>query len=80
MEKEIKNKKKNDKGGVLSDFAMRILSVMIAIIIWFALSITQFPTTTKTITKIPVDFTLTGTTAETKGLSALGYKDITVDV
>ncbi len=80
MEKEVKNKNKNTKGGVLSDFAMRILSVVIAVIIWFALSITQFPTTTKTITKIPVDFSMSDTTAEAKGLSALGYKDITVDV
>ena len=81
MEKEINNKRTaKEKGGVLSDFALRILAVVIAIIIWFALSITQFPTTTKTITKIPVDFSLAGTTAEAKGLSALGYKDKTVDV
>lgn len=66
--------------GAISDFVLKIVSVVVAVIIWFALSVTQYATINKTITNIPVDFTMSGTTAESKGLSALGYKDITVDV
>lgn len=63
-----------------SDLGQRILAVVLAVIIWVILSITQYPTISKTITSVPVNLTLTGTIAEEKGLSALGYKDITVDV
>lgn len=65
---------------MLSDFTLKILAVIFAVIIWFALSITQYPTINKTITNIPVTFTLEGTQAEEKGLSPLNYKEITVDV
>ena len=84
MEKMTQEKKSEKRSGgprkELSDFVLKITAVIIAIIIWFALSITQYPTVNKTITNVPVDFSMHGTTAETKGLSALGYKDISVDV
>ena len=73
-------KPKKRPGELLSDFGMRILSLILAVVVWFILSITQFPDTSKTITKIPVDFTMSGTAAEAKGLQALNYKDCTVDV
>lgn len=76
---EKMNKEKNPRGQI-SDFVLRILAVVIAVIIWFALSITQYPTVNKTIINVPVDFSMSGTTAESKGLNALGYKDISVDV
>lgn len=63
-----------------SDFFLRILAVMIAIIIWLILSITQYPTKYKTITNVPVVFSMEGTQASEKGLSALNYQDVTVDV
>lgn len=63
-----------------ADFGLRILAVIIAVIIWFILSITQYPTRNKTITNVPVDFSMDGTKADEKGLSVLNYKDITVDV
>lgn len=66
-----------DKG---TDFSMRILAFIVAVISWFIMSITQFPTINKTITGVHVDFSMNGTTAEEKGLTALNYKDITVDV
>ncbi|WP_294486836.1 YbbR-like domain-containing protein [uncultured Ruminococcus sp.] len=79
-----KNEKKSrriklikDKG---TDFSMRILAFIVAVISWFIMSITQFPTINKTITGVHVDFSMNGTTAEEKGLAALNYKDITVDV
>ena len=82
MEKTIEKKNRHirRKGDPLSDFVLKILAVIIAVIIWFALSITQYPTVNKTITQVPVDFSMSGTTAESKGLSAIGYQDITVDV
>ncbi|MCD8095095.1 MAG: hypothetical protein LUE12_03080 [Ruminococcus sp.] len=82
MEKTIEKKNRHicRKGDPLSDFVLKILAVIIAVIIWFSLSITQYPTVNKTITQVPVDFSMSGTTAESKGLSAIGYQDITVDV
>ena len=77
MEK-IKIKKSPEKHE--SDFVLRILAVIIAVIIWLILSITQYPTKNKTITNVPVVFSMDGTKAEEKGLSVLNYKDITVDV
>lgn len=77
MEK-IKAKKSPKKHE--ADFGLRILAVIIAVIIWFILSITQYPTRNKTITNVPVVFSMDGTTAEERGLSVLNYKDITVDV
>ncbi len=63
-----------------TDFGLRILALIIAIIIWLVLSITQYPTITKSISNVPVVFTLDGTSAAEKGLQAIGYKDISVDV
>ena len=77
MEK-VKNKGLAAKLG--SDLGQRILAVVLAVIIWMILSITQYPTISKTVSSVPVDLTLSGTIAEEKGLSALNYKDISVDV
>lgn len=63
-----------------ADFGLRILALIIAVIVWLILSITEYPTINKTITKVPVTFSLDGTAAEERGLQALGYQDITVDV
>ncbi|MCR5816593.1 MAG: hypothetical protein K6F91_06910 [Ruminococcus sp.] len=63
-----------------TDLGQRILAIALAIIIWLILSITQYPTISKTISNVPVDLTLTGTIAEEKGLSALNFKDMNVDV
>lgn len=63
-----------------SDLSLRIIAVIIAIIIWLFLSITEYPTINKTITNVPVVFSTDGTAAEEKGLQVLGYNDITVDV
>lgn len=63
-----------------TDLGLRIVAVIIAVIIWLFLSITEYPTIQKTITNVPVVFSMDGTAAAEKGLQALGYKDITVDV
>ncbi len=75
-----KKKKKHKTGEALSDFGLKILALCIAVISWFLLSITQFPDINKKVTNIPVDFNMAGTAAESKGLQALNYHDITVDV
>ncbi|MBR6045275.1 MAG: hypothetical protein IKP47_06550 [Ruminococcus sp.] len=64
----------------LSDFGLRILALILAVIVWLILSITQYPTINKTITNVPVVFSMEGTSADEKGLQARDYKDITVDV
>lgn len=63
-----------------SDFMLRILAIVLAVIVWLILSITQYPTINKTITNIPVTFSMDGTLADEKGLEALNYNDISVDV
>ena len=83
MEKVKKEKavKRVRKHG--SDFVLRIVSIIFAIIIWFAMSITQYPTINRTFTKVPVTFSLEGTQAKEKGLSVLNKEavdDITVEV
>ncbi|MCR5141128.1 MAG: hypothetical protein K6C68_01150 [Ruminococcus sp.] len=82
MEKAITKIKLFKRGlkGELSDFMLKIISIIIAVIIWFAMSITKYPTVKRTIIGVPVNFSISGTTAESKGLSALSYKDFTVEV
>lgn len=79
-EKKQKKKKKSKSGFTLSDFWLRVFALCIAVISWFVLSITQFPSINKTVTKIPVDFSIAGTSVESKGLQPLNYKAVTVDV
>lgn len=77
MEKVEKTKSPKKHG---ADFGLRILAIIIAIIIWFILSITEYPTINKTITNVPVVFSTENNAASEKGLQIRGYKDITVDV
>lgn len=64
-----------------SDFVLRILAVVIAIIIWVVLSITQYPTTTIQIANVPVVFALDGTKANDKSLSPINLpNNLTVNV
>lgn len=77
MEKIVEKKSPKKRE---ADFGLQILAVVVAIIIWLILSITQYPTKNKTITNVRVDFSMDGTMADEKGLSVLNYKDITVDV
>ena len=63
-----------------ADFGLRIVAVIAAIIVWFILSITQYPTINRKISDVPVTISLDGTIAKEKGLSALNFNDLTVDV
>ena len=73
-----KNQKPKKKHG--ADFGLRIVAVIAAIIVWFILSITQYPTINRKISDVPVSISLEGTIAKEKGLSALNFNDLTVDV
>ncbi len=80
---QINDKKTGKRKKHGTDFALRIVSIIIAVIIWFALSITYYPTITRTITNVPVTISLAGTQAEEKGLSVLNkdqLSEMTVDV
>ena len=72
-----KDKSKKKRG---ADFGLKILAVILAVIVWFVLSITQYPIINKTITNVQVTFSTAGTKAEEKGLSPINYKQISVDV
>ncbi len=52
---------------------LRIFSVVIAVIIWIALSLTLYPSMYKTVSNIPISVDLTGTKAEREGLSVVKY-------
>lgn len=59
-----------------------LYSIVIAVLIWFVISITIYPTTPKTLSDIPVEVDITGTSAEDYGLSVISssVKNVTVTV
>ncbi len=59
-----------------------IYSVIIAIILWFVVSITQYPSVQKTIEHIPVATDITGTVASENGLSVIScdVEEVTVEL
>ena len=63
-----------------SNILMVIGSVIIAVVIWFVISITIYPTTPKTISNVPLDIDITGTSAEDNGLSVIKSDVKTVNV
>lgn len=60
--------------------ALIIYSVLSAIILWFVISITIYPSTPKTLNNIPVEIDITGTSAEDNGLSVISSDVQTVNV
>ncbi|MCM1132793.1 MAG: hypothetical protein NC340_04910 [Ruminococcus flavefaciens] len=65
-----------------NNFSLAILSVIIAVIAWFYISMTQYPTVPKTIEHIPVSLDISGTSAGLNGLSVIScdVKDVTVEL
>lgn len=68
------------KNSLMTNFALVIISVLSAIVLWFIISITIYPTTPKTLSDIPVEVDITGTSAEYNGLSVINYDTKTVNV
>ncbi len=62
--------------------AMMIASLIIAIVVWFVISIAIYPTTPRTISHIPLTVEIAGTSAEENGLSVIDYdvEEVTVQI
>src|SRR5699024_10868513 len=67
----MKNVKSKFRGELAKDLWTRISAVFLAIVIWFFVSVTLFPTMTKHISDIEVEVDLTGTSVETLGLDVI---------
>lgn len=76
----VKNLKNNLVNSFITNLAMIIYSVILAILCWFVISITIYPTTPKTISNIPIEVDITGTSAEDNGLSVISYETKNVAV
>lgn len=74
-----KKRKFSIKKLIYNDKYLIILSIVAALIIWIATSISLSPETTKTIT-VPITIDFTGTVAEQLGIEYFDSTDITVDV
>lgn len=75
----LKNLSENLKKGTKANFSLAIYSVVIAILAWFIISVTLYPSVKKTITNIPLTVEITGSAADS-GLSVISYDVETVDV
>ena len=71
---------KNIKTSLRKNLALAIYSVIIAILAWFFISMTVYPSIPKTITNIPVDLDISGTAAYENGLSLITCDVESVDV
>lgn len=72
--------KNNIMSALASNVLMIIGSIVLAVIIWFIISITIYPTTPKTISNVPLDIDITGTSADDNGLSVIKSDVKTVNV
>ncbi len=76
----IKNLKNRFASGLKNNLSLAIYSIIIAIIAWFVVSMTIYPSIPKTIENIPVVIDITGTPAAENGLSLISCDLETVDV
>ena len=65
-----------------NNFSLAILSILIAILVWFIISMTQYPSVQKTIANIPLSVDITGSAAESNGLSVIScnVEEVTVEL
>lgn len=78
----FKNFKTRVNGIFNNNTALIIYSIIIAIFLWFVISITIYPTTPKTFSNIPLEIDITGTSAEANDLSVIksSAKNVTVTI
>jgi small nuclear ribonucleoprotein (snRNP)-like protein len=69
--KLVRNIKNNILNSLNNNLAIVIYAVVISIILWFVISITIYPTTPKTFSNIPIEIDISGTSAESNGLSVI---------
>lgn len=62
------------------DSTLKIVSIILAIIIWAIVSITQYPTITKPFYNVPVEISLEDTYAQSNQLSVISLSDETVNI
>lgn len=63
-----------------NDVSLRIISIILAVITWFVLSVTYFPKIQKNIVDVPVTLSLDNNSFAEKGLSPINFKDTKVEV
>lgn len=63
-----------------TDTSTKIISIVVAIVIWFAISVSVYPTITKTLYSVPVKIDFTGTYAEANSLSAASLSEESANV
>ena len=62
------------------DVFIKISSIIAAILIWFGVSISVYPTITKVMYNVPIQINMDGTYAEANGFQAMSQSDETVTV
>lgn len=78
--KVFKNIKNNILNSLNNNLALVIYAVVVSVILWFVISITIYPTTPKTFSNVPLEIDITGTSAESNGLSVIKSSDSKVNV
>ena len=65
-----------------SNLSLAVISLLMAIVVWFVISITQYPDAAKTVTHIPVTLAIDGTPAAENGISVIScdVEEVTVDL
>jgi len=63
-----------------SDSCLRLISLLFAVLVWFAVCTTVDSDTTRTITDVPVQVNLTGSIAEKNGLNVIDDEQRYVDI
>ncbi|MBQ8296827.1 MAG: hypothetical protein IJX77_03490 [Ruminococcus sp.] len=70
----------NIKNGFKKNLSLAIYSLIAAILAWFVISMTVYPSIPKTIENIPVELDISGTAASENGLSLISCDVSSVDV
>lgn len=63
-----------------NDIFVRVFAVIVAIVAWFAVSISQTPERNRTIVNVPVSINYEGSIPQTLGLQRIGDTEFTVTV
>lgn len=66
--------------GAQNNLSLAIYSIILAILVWFVISMTFYPSVPKTIQNVKIDFDISGTAADENGLSIISHDIDTVDV
>ena len=72
--------KKKLAKGAQNNLSLAVYSIILAILVWFVISMTFYPSVPKTIQNVKISFDISGTAAEESGLSVISHDIDTVDV